>query len=113
VKKVLDVSLIKSDFPIFNRKIRDNQKLIYLDSAATSQKPEVVVNAERDFYFEHNAAAHRGAHQLAEEATELFEESRGTVAKFLGALDQRNRLLKVSTWLHILSATLSLDRNSI
>ena len=88
MKKVLDVSLIKSDFPIFNRKIRDNQKLIYLDSAATSQKPEVVVNAERDFYFEHNAAAHRGAHQLAEEATELFEESRGTVAKFLGALDQ-------------------------
>ena len=88
MKKVLDVSLIKSDFPIFNRKIRDNQKLIYLDSAATSQKPEVVVNAERDFYFEHNAAAHRGAHQLAEEATELFEESRGAVAKFLGALDQ-------------------------
>lgn len=84
----LDVALIKSDFPIFNRLVRDNQKLIYLDSAATSQKPEVVVNAERDFYFEHNAAAHRGAHQLAEEATELFEESRRTVAQFLGALNK-------------------------
>ncbi len=85
---MLDVNLIKSDFPIFNRLIRDGQKLIYLDSAATSQKPEVVVNAEREFYFEHNAAAHRGAHQLAEEATELFEQSRSVTAQFLGAKNQ-------------------------
>ena len=85
---MLDVNLIKSDFPIFNRLIRDGQKLIYLDSAATSQKPEVVVNAEREFYFEHNAAAHRGAHQLAEEATELFEQSRSVIAQFLGAKNQ-------------------------
>jgi cysteine desulfurase/selenocysteine lyase len=88
VSKVLDVKLIKSDFPIFNRRIRDDQKLIYLDSAATSQKPEVVVNAERDFYFNHNAAAHRGAHQLAEEATELFENSRSITSQFIGARNQ-------------------------
>ncbi len=88
MSKMLDVNLIKSDFPIFNRLIRDGQKLIYLDSAATSQKPEVVVNAEREFYFEHNAAAHRGAHQLAEEATELFEQSRSVTAQFLGAKNQ-------------------------
>ena len=85
---MLDVKLIKSDFPIFNRRIRDDQKLIYLDSAATSQKPEVVVNAERDFYFNHNAAAHRGAHQLAEEATELFENSRSMTSQFIGARNQ-------------------------
>lgn len=88
MSKVLDVKLIKSDFPIFNRRIRDDQKLIYLDSAATSQKPEVVVNAERDFYFNHNAAAHRGAHQLAEEATELFENSRSITSRFIGAGNQ-------------------------
>ncbi len=85
---MLDVKLIKSDFPIFNRRIRDDQKLIYLDSAATSQKPEVVVNAERDFYFNHNAAAHRGAHQLAEEATELFENSRSITSRLIGAGNQ-------------------------
>ena len=88
MSKLLDVKLIKSDFPIFNRRIRDDQKLIYLDSAATSQKPEVVVNAERDFYFNHNAAAHRGAHQLAEEATELFENSRRITSRFIGARSQ-------------------------
>jgi cysteine desulfurase/selenocysteine lyase len=81
----LDVTKIRKDFPIFLRTIRDGKKLIYLDSGATSQKPQVVIDAEIDFYKFHNAAAHRGAHQLAEEATELFEESREIVAKFLGA----------------------------
>ena len=81
----LDVDAIRRDFPIFLRTIRDGKKLIYLDSGATSQKPESVIDAEVDFYRFHNAAAHRGAHQLAEEATELFEESRETVASFLGA----------------------------
>jgi cysteine desulfurase/selenocysteine lyase len=81
----LDVSRIRKDFPIFTRTIRDGKKLIYLDSGATSQKPQVVIDAEVEFYSKHNAAAHRGAHQLAEEATELFEASRETVAAFLGA----------------------------
>jgi cysteine desulfurase/selenocysteine lyase len=81
----LDVTKIRQDFPIFLRTIRVGKKLIYLDSGATSQKPQVVIDAEIDFYKLHNAAAHRGAHQLAEEATELFEESREIVAKFLGA----------------------------
>ena len=81
----LDVTKIRKDFPIFLRTIRDGKKLIYLDSGATSQKPQVVIDAETDFYKLHNAAAHRGAHQLAEEATELFEESREIVANFLGA----------------------------
>lgn len=81
----LDVTAIKEDFPIFNRRIRADQKLIYLDSGATSQKPISVLEAERNFYQNHNAAAHRGAHQLAEEATEHYEAARAVVANFINA----------------------------
>ena len=81
----LDISSIKRDFPILSRKIRENNRLVYLDSGATSQKPNSVLDAERDFYTQHNAAAHRGAHQLAEEATELYESAREKVAAFVGA----------------------------
>lgn len=81
----LDISSIKLDFPILSRKIRENNRLVYLDSGATSQKPNSVLDAERDFYTQHNAAAHRGAHQLAEEATELYEGAREKVASFIGA----------------------------
>lgn len=85
----LDVARIKTDFPIFGRLIRGEHRLVYLDSAATSQKPNSVLDAERDFYAMHNAAAHRGAHQLAEEATELFEGARLRVARFLNAKSER------------------------
>ncbi len=81
----LNVTEIRKDFPIFLRKIRDGKRLVYLDNGATSQKPQVVIDAEIDFYRLNNAAAHRGAHQLAEEATELFEAARQSVAEFLGA----------------------------
>ncbi|MGA0876599.1 MAG: cysteine desulfurase [Candidatus Nanopelagicaceae bacterium] len=81
----LDIAAIKADFPILKRKIRGNNRLIYLDSGATSQKPNSVLDAERDFYLNHNAAVHRGAHQLAEEATELYEGAREKVADFIGA----------------------------
>jgi cysteine desulfurase / selenocysteine lyase len=76
---------VRKDFPIFNRTIRDGKRLVYLDSGATAQKPQVVINAEMDFYQMHNAAVHRGAHQLAEEATDLFEGARSKVAAFIGA----------------------------
>jgi cysteine desulfurase/selenocysteine lyase len=59
--------------------------LVYLDSAATAQKPEVVFDAEQDFYLNHNAAVHRGAHQLAEEATDAYESARERIAAFVGA----------------------------
>ena len=81
----LDIAAIKADFPILKRQIRGNNRLIYLDSGATSQKPNSVLDAERDFYVNHNAAVHRGAHQLAEEATELYEGAREKVAAFIGA----------------------------
>ena len=79
-----DPLVIRKDFPIFDRQIRDGKRLVYLDSGATSQKPAVVIEAESNFYRNHNAAAHRGAHQLAEEATEALESAREVVANFLG-----------------------------
>jgi cysteine desulfurase/selenocysteine lyase len=84
-----DPLVIRKDFPIFDRTIRDGKRLVYLDSGATSQKPTVVIDAESNFYRNHNAAAHRGAHQLAEEATEAIESAREVVANFLGsAIDE-------------------------
>lgn len=80
-----DAALIRKDFPIFERMIRGENRLVYLDSGATSQKPNVVIDAEADFYRNNNAAVHRGAHQLAEEATEAYERARLIVANFLGA----------------------------
>lgn len=81
----LDVAVIKRDFPILERSVRDGQPLVYLDSAATSQKPRQVLDAERRFYEHSNAAVHRGAHQLAEEATDAYESARATIAAFVGA----------------------------
>lgn len=80
-----DPVVIRRDFPIFDRTIRDGKRLIYLDSGATSQKPQQVIDAELDFYRLHNAAVHRGAHQLAEEATDIYEGAREIVARFIGA----------------------------
>ena len=82
---MLDVTAIKKDFPIFDRTIRNGQRLVYLDSGATAQKPNQVIDAESNFYRFSNAAVHRGAHQLAEEATENFENARSIVAEFIGA----------------------------
>lgn len=81
----VDLSKYKKDFPIFARKVRGGNPLIYLDSGATSQKPESVISAEANFYRTINAAVHRGAHLLAEEASEAYESARGNVAKFIGA----------------------------
>lgn len=80
-----DAHAIAQDFPILNRTIRDGKRLVYLDSGATSQKPDVVIEAESNFYRFNNAAVHRGAHQLAEEATDAYEGAREIVANFLNA----------------------------
>ena len=81
----LDVAAIKADFPIFQKMMRNDARLVYLDSGATSQKPVQVLDAERFFYTHHNAAAHRGSHLLAEEASTAYEGARTTVATFIGA----------------------------
>ena len=80
----LDPERIRDDFPILGSQIAGTP-LVYLDSAATSQKPQVVIDAELSFLTRANAAVHRGAHTLAAEATELFEDARATVAGFVGA----------------------------
>lgn len=80
-----DVQRIRKDFPILSRTVRGDKPLVYLDSAATSQKPTAVLDAERDFYETSNAAVHRGAHQLAEEATDAYERARTQIAEFVGA----------------------------
>ncbi|MFC5184667.1 cysteine desulfurase [Actinomadura harenae] len=77
---------IKKDFPLLQRTVRGGNPLIYLDSGATSQKPVQVLDAEREFYERHNAAVHRGAHLLAEEATDAFESAREKIARFVGAV---------------------------
>jgi cysteine desulfurase/selenocysteine lyase len=81
-----DVEEIRRDFPILDRRIGD-KRLIYLDNAATSQKPRRVLDALTEYYEEHNANIHRGVHRLAEEATATYEEARQKAARFLGAPD--------------------------
>ncbi|MGW5213781.1 SufS family cysteine desulfurase [Streptomyces sp. NPDC004051] len=81
----VDFGALRKDFPILERKIREGAPLVYLDSGATTHKPVQVLEAERNFYVTRNAAVHRGAHQLAEEATEAYEDARRVIAGFLGA----------------------------
>jgi cysteine desulfurase/selenocysteine lyase len=92
-----NVAKVRKDFPIFERTIRDGKKLVYLDSGATSQKPLSVIEAESHFYTFTNAAVHRGAHQLAEEATDAYEGARLKVAHFLGAQEEEIVFTKNAT----------------
>lgn len=78
---------LRADFPILGTQV-NGHPLVYLDSGATSQKPLQVLDTERDFYLHANSAVHRGAHTLAVEATDLFEDARATVARFVGATDK-------------------------
>jgi cysteine desulfurase/selenocysteine lyase len=84
----LDVDKVRKDFPILERRIH-GKRLVYLDSAATSQKPQVVINAISRYYEQGNANIHRGVHFLSEEATEAHELARRTVQRFLNASDPR------------------------
>ena len=86
---VLDVDSIRADFPILSREIRPGVPLIYLDSAATTQKPRQMIDAITFYYQNQNANIHRGIHRLAEEATEAFEAARQRVADFIGAPSPR------------------------
>lgn len=81
----LDVTAIRKEFPILSRTVRDGKPLVYLDSGATSQRPQRVWDAERDFVLGCNAPVHRGSYQLAEEATDAYESARSAIAAFVGA----------------------------
>ena len=78
---------IKKDFPILERKIHNGKRLVYLDSAATSQKPRSVIQAMDDYYYQNNANVHRGIHLLAEEATQMYEIARKKIADFVEVKD--------------------------
>jgi cysteine desulfurase/selenocysteine lyase len=86
---MFDVNEIRKDFPILNRQI-NGKPLIYLDSAATSQKPEQVIQAISDYYRNNNANIHRGIHTLSQEATDAYEDARKKVATFIDAPDPRS-----------------------
>ncbi len=81
----LDTAAVRAEFPILSRTVRDNQPLVYLDSGATSQRPLRVWNKEQDFVLNTFAPVHRGAYQLAEEATDAYEQARFDIAAFVGA----------------------------
>jgi cysteine desulfurase / selenocysteine lyase len=83
-RDLLDVTAIRRDFPILARRVHD-KPLVYLDNAATSQKPRQVIQALVDYYEQTNANIHRGLHTLAEEATEAYEAARAKAARFIGA----------------------------
>jgi cysteine desulfurase / selenocysteine lyase len=80
-----DLGAVRADFPILSRVMRGGNRLAYLDSGATSQRPVQVLDAERDFLTTSNGAVHRGAHQLMEESTDAYEQGRADIAAFVGA----------------------------
>ncbi len=88
---------LKKDFPIFLRRIHGNKELVYLDSAATSQKPLQVIQSISDYYTFSNANIHRGIHELAEEATSMYETARERIAQFIHAGDVRSIIFTRNT----------------
>ncbi len=85
-----DAEAFRARFPILGQTVRDGKPLVYLDSAATTQKPVEVLDNQRDYYTTMNANVHRGIHRLAELATEHYENARVKVARFIGAPDPRS-----------------------
>jgi len=83
LQTAISIETIRKDFPILQRKVRDNKPLVYLDNASTSQKPIQVIDAINDYYKNQNANIHRAVYALAEEATEAYEKTREKIAKFL------------------------------
>ncbi|MEM4707341.1 MAG: aminotransferase class V-fold PLP-dependent enzyme, partial [Candidatus Anstonellales archaeon] len=87
----MNVNKIRKDFPFLKRKI------VYFDNAASSQKPKQVVEAMRNFYYEHYSNVHRGLHTLSEEATSMYEKSREIISGFIGAKPHELVFTKNST----------------
>jgi cysteine desulfurase/selenocysteine lyase len=85
-RHAIDPHVLRADFPILGTTVH-GKPLIYLDSAATSQKPQVVIDAVDEFYSEYNANVHRGIYEIGERATAAYEHARAQVAQFIGAPD--------------------------
>ena len=107
----LNTDAIRAEFPILERTVRDDKPLVYLDSGATSQRPERVWRAEERFVLHTNAPVHRGAYQLAEEATDAYESAREKIAAFVGAHGHEIAFTKNATEaLNLVAFTLGDDR---
>lgn len=92
----IDVAAVRKDFPLLTRSMQ-GKPLVYLDSAATSQKPNIVLRTLDEYYRFHNANVHRGVYQLAEEATEAYESARTVLAAFLGAAPEETIFVRNAT----------------
>ncbi|HEX6332585.1 MAG TPA: aminotransferase class V-fold PLP-dependent enzyme, partial [Flavisolibacter sp.] len=84
IGKTFDVDEVRQHFPVLSRQVKGHP-LVYFDNAATTQKPQVVIDTIVEYYSKYNANIHRGIHSLAEEATAAYEEARDTVRQFLNA----------------------------
>ncbi len=110
----LNVARVREEFPILKRTVREGQPLVYLDSGATSQRPERVWRAEERFVLHTNAPVHRGAYQLAEEATDAYEGAREKIAAFVGADQEEIAFTKNATEaLNLVAYTLGDDRAGV
>src|SRR5215813_2354679 len=107
-----DVNRIREDFPIFNQQVH-GRPLIYLDSAATSQKPRVVVDAIMRYYAEQNANVHRGVHYLSQLATREYEDARVKIQHFINAADSHEIIFTRGTTEGINLVALSYGRKFI
>ena len=108
----LNLDAVRAEFPILGRTVRDEQPLVYLDSGATSQRPERVWLAEEAFVLGTNAPVHRGSYQLAEEATDAYETARENIARFVGAEGHEIAFTKNATEaLNLVAYTLGDDRS--
>lgn len=96
IGNMIDAIKIKTDFPVLKRRI-NGKSLVYLDSAATSQKPQVVIDAMVDYYQNHNANIHRGVHTLGDESTRIYESARETIVNFIGASDPQELIFVRNT----------------
>lgn len=97
MNSLLDVNLVRKDFPILDREVKPGIKLVYLDSTATSQKPVSVIESMDHYYRWTNANIHRGVHTLAEEATAEYESARQRIARFIGAKSARELIFTRNT----------------
>ena len=93
----IDFQSVVEQFPILKKKVHLDKRLVYLDSAATSQKPASVIRAMADYYENTNANIHRGIHTLAETATEQYEQARGKIARFIGVSDAKQIIFTRNT----------------
>ena len=97
MQALLDVRKIRQDFPILNRMLNNGKRLVYLDNAATTQKPNEVIDAICRYYSEYNSNIHRAVYQIAEEATEEYEGAREKVGKFINAKYQEEIIFTRNT----------------